>query len=77
VKGLWSNSFRREDEEVCSNVKQQLVRVQNKESATMTELLLTQHCYNDNVFELPLAKQTKERNSNKQLAFEIFDRYLL
>jgi homogentisate 1,2-dioxygenase len=25
--------------------------------------------YNDNVFELPLAKQTKERNSNKQLAF--------
>jgi hypothetical protein len=26
-------SFRREDEEVCSNVKQQLVRVQNKESA--------------------------------------------
>jgi hypothetical protein len=33
--------------------------------------------YNDNVFELPLAKQTKERNSNKQLAFEIFDRYLL
>jgi hypothetical protein len=67
------NSFRREDEEVC--VKQQLVRVQNK-SCTMMELLLTQHCYNDNVFELPLAKQTK-RNSNKQLAFEIFDRYLL
>jgi uncharacterized protein (DUF1015 family) len=33
--------------------------------------------YNDNVFELPLAKKTKERNSNKQLALEIFDRYLL
>jgi hypothetical protein len=35
----------------------------------MTELLLTQHCYNDNVFELPLAKTNQERNSNKQLAF--------
>jgi hypothetical protein len=36
----------------------------------MTELLLTQHCYNDNVFELPQAKtKPKERNSNKQLAF--------
>jgi uncharacterized protein (DUF1015 family) len=34
--------------------------------------------YNDNVFELPLAKnKPKERNSNKQLALEIFDRYLL
>jgi hypothetical protein len=25
--------------------------------------------YNDNVFELPLKNKTKERNSNKQLAF--------
>jgi hypothetical protein len=34
--------------------------------------------YNDNVFELPLAKNNqKKRNSNKQLALEIFDRYLL
>jgi hypothetical protein len=41
------------------------------ETITDTALL-----YNDNVFELPL-KQTKERNSNKQLALEIFDRYLL
>jgi hypothetical protein len=28
----------RENEEVCSNVKQQLVRVQNKESCTMTTI---------------------------------------
>jgi hypothetical protein len=34
--------------------------------------------YNDNVFELPLAKkQTKRKKFNKQLAFEIFDWYLL
>jgi hypothetical protein len=32
-EGFISSSFRRENEEVCSNVKQQLVRVQNKESA--------------------------------------------
>jgi hypothetical protein len=32
--------------------------------------------YNDNVFELPAKNKTK-RNSNKQLALEIFDRYLL
>jgi hypothetical protein len=31
---------------------------------TVTALL-----YNDNVFELPLAKTNQERNSNKQLAF--------
>jgi hypothetical protein len=47
-----------------------------KKRCTMTDYY-TALLYNDNVFELPLAKQTKERNSNKQLAFEIFDRYLL
>jgi hypothetical protein len=39
-----SSSFRREDEEVCSNVKQQLVRVQNK-ALHDDGLLLTQHCF--------------------------------
>jgi hypothetical protein len=33
VKGLWKQLFQTREEEVCSNVKQQLVRVQNKESA--------------------------------------------
>jgi hypothetical protein len=68
-----SSSFRREDEEVCSNVKQQLVRVQNKESAARWQLLF----YNDNVFELPLAKQTKKEILISNSLLEIFDRYLL
>jgi hypothetical protein len=60
VKGLWSNSFRREDEEVCSNVKQQLVRrikaLHDDGAITDTALL-----YNDNVFELPLAKTNQRK----------------
>jgi hypothetical protein len=55
-------ALRREDEEVCSNVKQQLVRVQNKalhDDGAYIDTVL----YNDNVFELPLAKnKPKERN---------------
>jgi hypothetical protein len=43
----------------------------------MTDITDTALLYNDNVFELPLKNKPKERNSNKQLAFEIFDRYLL
>jgi hypothetical protein len=44
----------------------------------MTELLLTQHCFITitylNFFS---KKQTKRKKFNKQLALEIFDRYLL
>jgi hypothetical protein len=61
VKGLWKQLFRREDEEVCSNVKQQLVRVQNKERHDDGAITDTALLYNDNVFELPLAKQTKRK----------------
>jgi hypothetical protein len=69
-EGFMEAALSDEDEEVCSNVKQQLVRVQNKESADDGAITDTALLYNDNVFELPLAKQTKrKRNSNKQLAF--------
>jgi hypothetical protein len=41
-------------------------------------LLLTQHCFITITYLNFLSKnKPKERNSNKQLALEIFDRYLL
>jgi hypothetical protein len=43
----------------------------------MMELLLTQHCYNDNVFELPLAKTNQKEILISNSLLEIFDRYLL
>jgi hypothetical protein len=51
-----------ENEEVCSNVKQQLVRVQNKALCTMMELLLTQHCFITITYLNSFSKQTKKRN---------------
>jgi hypothetical protein len=78
VKGLWKQLFQTRDEEVCSNVKQQLVRVQNKALHDDGAITDTALLYNDNVFELPLAKTNQKKEiliSNSLL--EIFDRYLL
>jgi hypothetical protein len=43
----------------------------------MMELLLTQHCFITITYLNSLAKNKPKKKFNKQLAFEIFDRYLL
>jgi hypothetical protein len=78
VKGLWKQLFQTRDEEVCSNVNNlyafRIKKALHDDGAITDTALL----YNDNVFELPLAKTNQKKEiliSNSLL--EIFDRYLL